>query len=52
MAGLQGEVLLTDVPLTEQLFDVPGIETLAKLLENRERRFKPLASWFQLPFQV
>ncbi len=37
-------------PLTEQLFDVAGIETLAELLENCEGRFKPLASWCQLPF--
>jgi hypothetical protein len=34
--------------LPEELFDGPGIETLAELLENRERRFKPLASWFKL----
>ena len=34
--------------LTEQLFDRPGIQAL----ENRQRRLKPLASWFQLPFLV
>ena len=31
-------------PLTEQLFDVAGIETLAEPLENRECCFEPLAS--------
>ncbi len=30
--------------LTEQLFDVAGIETLAEPLENRECCSKPLAS--------
>jgi len=38
--------------LTEQLFDRPGIQALAEALENRQRRLKPLASWFQLPFLV